>query len=59
MGTNSPEIAPEKGEVNVWPLVIADMKERDLLGKNKYGTALKTVNGRNPLIDAYQEALDL
>ena len=28
------------------------------MGREKYGTYLKTDNGRNPLVDAYQEALD-
>lgn len=28
-------------------------------GKDKYGTFLRTGNGRNALVDAYQEALDL
>jgi hypothetical protein len=35
------------------------MRERDNQGYLKYGTRLKTFNGRDPLIDAYQEALDL
>lgn len=39
--------------------VIADIKERADFGKNKYGTYLKTNNGRNALWDAYQEAIDL
>jgi hypothetical protein len=29
------------------------------MGKAKYGTELKTHNGRKALVDAYQEALDL
>lgn len=29
------------------------------MGEQKYGTRLQTFNGRNALIDAYQEALDL
>lgn len=40
-------------------LVIEDMKERRHFGLIKYGTVLQTDNGRDPLIDAYQEALDL
>lgn len=43
----------------VWDLVLADIKERDEIGKEKYGTRLQPFNGRNPLKDAYQEALDL
>jgi len=43
----------------VWDLVIEDMQERDKLGKERYGTRLQGHNGRDALIDAYQEALDL
>ncbi len=40
-------------------LVIADMVERKGFGYAKYGTTLQAHNGRDPLIDAYQEVLDL
>lgn len=43
----------------VWDLVIDDMKERDRVGRERYGTPLQPFNGRNALVDAYQEALDL
>ena len=43
----------------VWPLVIADMRRRDAFGEGKYGTRLRPHNGRDSLLDAYQEALDL
>lgn len=43
----------------VWPLVIEDMKARDAEGRRKYGTPLQPFNGRDALVDAYQEALDL
>ena len=43
----------------VWPLVIADMQARDAEGIRKYGTPLQTHSGRDALVDAYQEALDL
>lgn len=43
----------------VWDLVIADMRARDRHGREFYGTPLQPWNGRNSLIDAYQEALDL
>lgn len=58
---NVPQPAPDKNTrgVPVWDLVIKDMKERDNGGYLKYGTRLKTFNGRDALIDAYQEALDL
>lgn len=38
--------------------VIADMAERDRLGRERYGTPLTTNNGRDHLVDAYQELLD-
>ncbi len=40
-------------------LVIADMRERDRIGRERYGLPLTAGNGRNHLVDAYQEALDL
>ena len=43
----------------VWDLVIEDMRERDRFGAEKYHTHLQPFNGRDVLIDAYQEALDL
>lgn len=43
----------------VWELVFNDMRNRDLSGLKKYGTRLQPYNGRDFLIDAYQEALDL
>lgn len=42
-----------------WELVIADMRERDHIGQAKYGTPLQPNNGRDSLVDAYEEALDL
>lgn len=45
--------------VPIWQLVITDMEERNRVGTKKYGTPLQAYNGRNALIDAYQEALDL
>ena len=43
----------------IWDLVMADIKERDVLGAEKHGTRLQAFNGRDVLKDAYQEALDL
>ncbi len=40
-------------------LVIADIQERKRMGIAKYGTPLQAHNGRDALVDAYQEALDL
>lgn len=42
----------------VWDLVIADMHERNALGRARYGTPLQPYNGRDALVDAYQELLD-
>lgn len=43
----------------IWELVMEDMRERDLVGRARYGTPLQAHNGRDALVDAYQEALDL
>lgn len=43
----------------VWDLVIRDMRERDAVGRERYGTPLQPHNGRDALVDAYQEGLDL
>lgn len=34
------------------------MKERDRVGRERYGVPLQAGNGRKALVDAYQEALD-
>lgn len=58
--SNQPEPAPTHTEgVAIWDLVVADMNERNAMGVAKYGTPLQAHNGRKPLIDAYQEVLDL
>jgi hypothetical protein len=44
---------------SIWELVIQDMRERNALGKERYGTELQPFNGRKALVDAYQELLDL
>jgi len=53
------EPMPSEGTVNILPLVVADLQERDAVGTVKYGTTLQANNGRDALMDAYQEALDL
>lgn len=40
-------------------LVIEDMQSRKAFGLAKYGTVLQAHNGRVPLKDAYEEAIDL
>ena len=53
------ESHPIDGDHIVIHEVLGDLRERAEFGKRKYGTFLKTNNGRNALVDAYQEALDL
>ena len=56
---NTPEPPPTPGDAEVWPLVLEDIAERDRMGRAKYGQPLSTHDGRDSLVDAYQEALDL
>lgn len=57
---NAPEPAPRDGVgIAVWDLVVKDMRERDRMGARKYGRRLRARDGRDGLVDAYQEALDL
>jgi hypothetical protein len=42
----------------VWGLVIEDMQARDRLGRERYGVPLQPFNGRDALVDLYQELLD-
>ena len=59
-GLNKYEPLPiPNNNVAIWDLVKQDIEERNQAGIQKYGTPLQAFNGRNPLIDAYQEALDL
>lgn len=61
--TRDPETDQQLPVVNDRPfvqdLVIADVEARRQLGIKKYGTALQSGNGRDMLLDAYEEALDL
>lgn len=50
---------PQPATGDVWFLVLKDMEDRRLHGIEKYGTPVQPFNGRDPLVDAYQEALDL
>lgn len=51
--------APKGSGKPILGMVLADLTNRALEGKEKYGEPLLAHNGRNPLWDAYQEALDL
>ena len=55
------EIQPKpKGMgTDIIELVKQDLIERAEMGGKKYGEKPKPFNGRNALVDAYQEALDL
>lgn len=57
--TQAPQPLPTHGRQEVWPLVMQDIAARNTAGIAKYGTPLMTHNGRDALVDAYQEALDL
>ena len=50
-----PKAAPGRA---IWSLVIEDMETRDLVGREKYGVPLQAGNGRDALLDLYQELLD-
>ena len=54
-----PQKDPSPGVASVTDKVMADLEFRREMGILKYGGELKTHNGRDALIDAYQEALDL
>lgn len=56
---DKPEPKPTAGRDIVLTAVLQDLRDRAEAGKLKYGTYLMTHNGRNALMDAYQEALDL
>lgn len=58
LSNREPEPIKQSGP-DIWPLVIKDMEQRNAIGTEKYGTPLQANNGRDPLVDAYQEALDL
>ena len=51
--------APQPSQGDIWQDVIADMETRRWLGIQRYGRPLQSHNGRDALVDAYQEALDL
>lgn len=47
----------DKDKSAAWNAV-NDMQDRDKIGRARYGTPLTTNNGRDHLVDAYQEKLD-
>lgn len=56
---NHREPVPKGGKRIVYIELIKDIKSRAEFGKKKYGQHLTTHDGRNTLLDAYQEAIDL
>lgn len=50
---------PQGGRIRIIDLVTTDLVQRAETGRIKYGVYLHSHNGRDPLFDAYQEALDL
>lgn len=59
MDATTQQPLPTPGQEVVLFHVLDDFKRRAEMGKAQYGTYLETFNGRDALIDAYQEALDL
>lgn len=60
MSNNTPQPPPKPSpDPAVWDLVLADIAERDTMGTEKYGVRLTPNDGRDSLVDGYQEALDL
>lgn len=47
------------GKTGVVDRVLGDMRDRDAVGRLRYGVPLTSRNGRDHLMDAYAEALDL
>lgn len=50
---------PVPGREAVTQAVITDLQEREQVGIRRYGRTLETFNGREALLDAYEEVLDL
>lgn len=59
MSVTDPQPAPQNVGAAIVPLVIEDLTARREFGRKKYGDELRVTNGRDALVDAYQEALDL
>lgn len=55
----SEQVAPTPTKGDCWLLILKDMEDRRTHGIEKYGIPVQPFNGRDPLVDAYQEALDL
>lgn len=58
VGTSA-QPAPVGDGADITGLVVTDLLIRKEAGAKKYGTPLKAFNGRDALVDAYQEGLDM
>lgn len=56
---NQPDPETNENQTDVTSEVVKDLEKRAEYGKEQYGTRLKSGNGRDALLDAYEEALDL
>jgi len=56
--TQQPAPVPQSNAADCWLAVIEDMRQRREFGIQKYGTPVQPNNGRDALLDAYQEVLD-
>jgi len=54
----TPQPAPVGDGAVILDLVVEDLKARSEMGERKYGTKLRAHNGRDALMDLYQEILD-
>lgn len=48
-----------RGEISIQAMVRTDLEAREKWGRKLYGSSLYPHNGRDALLDAYEEALDL
>ncbi len=58
-GDSQPMPTIHSGVSDIQSAVIADIEARRELGIRRYGTPLQPHNGRDAMVDAYEEALDL
>ena len=56
--TEAQPMPKHNGRAAIQDLVIADIQARKRIGLAKYGTLLKAFDGRDALVDLYQEQLD-
>lgn len=56
--STQPKPEPSINSMSVTDAVVEDLKQRRDHGRKKYGVELLTYNGRDPVLDAYQEVLD-